>query len=101
MGLLDIACKKHDICYAECREKFACSGIDKHQCIVNCDTNLVNTSKSITDDPHSSPTTRFGLEKVISLNIGAESDINECVNYKMPNNIPSVNDVLHQWSNMY
>ena len=63
--------------------------------------NLVNASESITDAPHSSSIRRFGLESATSLNIGAESDINECVNYKMPNNIPSVNDVLHQWSNMY
>ncbi|WP_404821645.1 RHS repeat-associated core domain-containing protein [Neisseria zalophi] len=32
---LDAACKQHDICYAQCRETFTCSGLNKEACQID------------------------------------------------------------------
>ena len=79
MGVLDTACRQHDICYAKCREQFSCSGLEKYNCMVRCDDTLVNTSKNIQHDPNSS-IKRWGLEKAISQHYGPENDTNTCQN---------------------
>ena len=80
MGVLDTACRQHDICYAKCREQFSCSGLEKYNCMVRCDDTLVNTSKNIQHDPNSSSIKRWGLEKAISQHYGPENDTNTCQN---------------------
>lgn len=54
MGVLDIDCRQHDICYAKCREQFSYSELEKYNCMVRCDDTLMNTSKNIQHDPNSS-----------------------------------------------
>ncbi|WP_239991221.1 RHS repeat-associated core domain-containing protein [Neisseria lactamica] len=80
MGVLDTACRQHDICYAKCREQFSCSGLEKYNCMVRCDDTLVNTSKNIQHDPNSSSIKRWGLEKAISQHYGPENNTNTCQN---------------------
>ena len=47
MGVLDIDCRQHDICYAKCGEQFSYSELEKYNCMVRCDDTLMNTSKNI------------------------------------------------------
>ena len=54
MGVLDIDCRQHDICYVKCREQFSYSELEKYNCMVRCDDTLMSTSKNIQHDPNSS-----------------------------------------------
>nr|WP_263641701.1 RHS repeat-associated core domain-containing protein [Neisseria zalophi] len=72
IGLLDSACKRHDMCYAECRELLACNGFAKKECMINCDDHLVNAAKNIQSDSSSFKVERDLLALAINQNMGIE-----------------------------
>lgn len=71
---LDSACKIHDICYAQCRESHPCGGINKKSCMDRCDNELVISSNNIKNDVRGTSLTRDVLSKIISKNLGGDSN---------------------------
>ncbi|MDG6362472.1 RHS repeat domain-containing protein [Glaesserella parasuis] len=74
VGLLDSACKAHDICYAQCRKEHPCGGVNKKSCMDKCDDGLVASANEIKSDTRGTPLTRSALSGIISLNLGGDSN---------------------------
>jgi hypothetical protein len=51
VDMLDKACKTHDICYYQCRQDFPCSLNGRHDCMAQCDWDLMKTALKL-DTPY-------------------------------------------------